>query len=154
MNKKRACIGCATMKRKGRMNRLRVSVNGQSFVYLCMACSLELERNQQRIVQLEQKRIEREERIAKGLSKARRRENARRRKDSVRKGFAFRSKSIQWRRSHVKFQGGRCAMCDEPFGEDRPATLDHIIPLSDGGLHSYENTQALCRACHDEKDNG
>lgn len=26
--------------------------------------------------------------------------------------------------------------------------LDHVVPLSKGGPHSYENTQCLCRACN------
>lgn len=29
--------------------------------------------------------------------------------------------------------------------------LDHIIPLSVGGEHSYRNTQCLCRACNQRK---
>jgi len=31
--------------------------------------------------------------------------------------------------------------------------LDHIIPLSCGGEHSYRNTQCLCRACNAQKSN-
>jgi 5-methylcytosine-specific restriction endonuclease McrA len=26
--------------------------------------------------------------------------------------------------------------------------LDHIVPVSRGGLHTYENTQCLCRSCN------
>jgi 5-methylcytosine-specific restriction endonuclease McrA len=32
-------------------------------------------------------------------------------------------------------------------------TLDHIVPLSKGGLHSYENVQTLCSSCNSQKGN-
>ena len=49
----------------------------------------------------------------------------------------------------------RCAMCGvktikEPY-QPRSAELDHIIPLSKGGLHSYANTQCSCRKCNGAK---
>jgi len=31
--------------------------------------------------------------------------------------------------------------------------LDHIVPMSKGGAHSYMNTQCLCRACNGAKSN-
>lgn len=37
--------------------------------------------------------------------------------------------------------------------DDRAPELDHIIPLSQGGEHSYRNTQCLCRACNGMKSN-
>lgn len=36
---------------------------------------------------------------------------------------------------------------------DNAPELDHIIPLSKGGLHSYVNTQLLCRKCNRIKSN-
>lgn len=34
------------------------------------------------------------------------------------------------------------------------AELDHIMPLSKGGVHTYSNVQTLCRKCnHDKRDN-
>lgn len=35
--------------------------------------------------------------------------------------------------------------------DPRAPELDHIIPLSVGGEHSYRNTQCLCRACNHAK---
>jgi 5-methylcytosine-specific restriction endonuclease McrA len=36
---------------------------------------------------------------------------------------------------------------------DLAPELDHIIPLSKGGAHSYLNTQCACRKCNGEKNN-
>jgi hypothetical protein len=49
----------------------------------------------------------------------------------------------------------RCAICGvktikEPY-QPRSAELDHIIPLSKGGEHSYLNTQCACRKCNGAK---
>lgn len=43
--------------------------------------------------------------------------------------------------------------CDTPrhlrgTHEDSAPELDHVIPLSCGGKHSYDNTQLLCRLCN------
>ncbi len=35
--------------------------------------------------------------------------------------------------------------------QDNTAELDHIIPLSKGGPHTYSNVQTLCRKCNAEK---
>jgi 5-methylcytosine-specific restriction endonuclease McrA len=48
-----------------------------------------------------------------------------------------------------------CAMCNKPtpreligsFDNDSP-TLDHRIPLSLGGTHTYDNLQLLCQYCN------
>lgn len=37
--------------------------------------------------------------------------------------------------------------------KDNAPELDHIIPLSKGGEHSYRNTQCACRKCNIEKSN-
>jgi 5-methylcytosine-specific restriction endonuclease McrA len=51
-----------------------------------------------------------------------------------------------------------CGLCHDPIDKWRRgpddwyrATLDHIIPLSKGGLHTYENTQAAHWICNMEK---
>lgn len=36
---------------------------------------------------------------------------------------------------------------------DDAAELDHIVPVSLGGPHSYSNTQTACRKCNQEKSN-
>ena len=54
--------------------------------------------------------------------------------------------------------GWRCQCCRKSSPRERRGTyhprapeLDHIIPLSRGGEHSYRNTQLLCRACNGAK---
>jgi len=54
--------------------------------------------------------------------------------------------------------GWRCQCCRMSTPRERRGTyhprapeLDHIVPLSKGGEHSYRNTQLLCRACNAKK---
>jgi 5-methylcytosine-specific restriction endonuclease McrA len=51
--------------------------------------------------------------------------------------------------------GWLCRLCGIPtpkhkrgsYDHDAPE-LDHVVPLSRGGAHSYANTQCLCRSCN------
>lgn len=45
----------------------------------------------------------------------------------------------------------RCHYCRRPFTEDLPATIDHVIPLTKGGLHVKENIVPACRSCNSTK---
>ena len=47
----------------------------------------------------------------------------------------------------IKLQKGCCLAC----GEKRKLTIDHIIPLSQGGQDSLENLQGLCKSCNSRK---
>jgi len=54
--------------------------------------------------------------------------------------------------------GWRCRLCGKKLKPKHRGTikynapeLDHIIPLSKGGEHSYRNTQCACRKCNAEK---
>lgn len=53
--------------------------------------------------------------------------------------------------------GWRCYLCacDLMRGGDnrhpRAATIDHVVPLSRGGTHTYANLRACCRACNNAK---
>lgn len=56
--------------------------------------------------------------------------------------------------------GWRCALCGvrtprhlQGLMVDRAPELDHIIPLSKGGSHTYENVQCACRKCNGLKGN-
>jgi 5-methylcytosine-specific restriction endonuclease McrA len=57
-----------------------------------------------------------------------------------------------------KRDGWKCQQCGKKLNiknrgtimDDAPE-LDHILPWSQGGEHSYKNTQLLCRKCNQEK---
>lgn len=52
----------------------------------------------------------------------------------------------QWE-SICKKYDYKCLRC----GEVKPLTIDHIIPLSKGGLHTASNVQPLCKSCNSKK---
>ena len=53
--------------------------------------------------------------------------------------------------------GWICRLCSEPIDSTlrlphpMAATLDHVIPVASGGLHTYENVQAAHALCNFEK---
>lgn len=52
--------------------------------------------------------------------------------------------------------GNRCKACNvkvqrKDIYAENAAELDHIVPLSKGGAHTYSNIQTLCRKCNAEK---
>lgn len=49
--------------------------------------------------------------------------------------------------------GRVCALCSQPI-KFKHVTIDHIIPLSKGGLHCYENVQAAHSLCNHVKADG
>lgn len=56
-------------------------------------------------------------------------------------------------------QGGLCACCGKPLhinpdgDKETYMTLDHIFPVSRGGIGSMDNLQGVCRKCNEEKGN-
>jgi len=62
------------------------------------------------------------------------------------------------KRTMYKQQQGKCKHCNERMniehkGRLKDAEVDHIIPLSKGGLHWDKNVQLLCRDCNNKKSN-
>lgn len=57
-------------------------------------------------------------------------------------------KRVLWERF-----GRLCALCTQPI-KFKHVTLDHIVPLSKGGLHSYENIQPAHGLCNHVKADG
>ena len=57
----------------------------------------------------------------------------------------------------MKRHRNRCKQCNtlcvKPEGYNHPneGTIDHIMPLSKGGLHLWNNVQLLCRQCNSAK---
>ncbi len=52
------------------------------------------------------------------------------------------------RRAVFARDGHRCQYCDRPA-----ENLDHVIPRSRGGEHTWENVVAACRPCNSRKEN-
>jgi len=66
---------------------------------------------------------------------------------------------VSWRRV-MERDGWKCQHCGRETlenargtGADNQPELDHVLPISQGGAHSYANTQCLCRACNAAKGN-
>lgn len=56
----------------------------------------------------------------------------------------------------IKKFNGKCCCCGQPVVRSkqyRPdqATVDHVIPLSKGGMHTEENLQLMCMKCNSRK---
>ena len=64
---------------------------------------------------------------------------------------------MEWRERQMTAQHGRCNGCDMRFSAEsakskrRFPTLDHIVPLSEGGSSRDENLQLLCGKCNSSK---
>jgi 5-methylcytosine-specific restriction endonuclease McrA len=56
----------------------------------------------------------------------------------------------QWQRI-LASQRFMCNLCGRKFTKNRLATIDHIIPLSEGGDLTSSNIQALCQSCNSSK---
>lgn len=45
-----------------------------------------------------------------------------------------------------------CWLCGLPFKTKGDITADHVIPLSKGGTHAYDNLKPAHRRCNNERD--
>lgn len=68
----------------------------------------------------------------------------------TRGGWRYWSQVKRWRARRVAEQAGLCFYCKKPMPQP---TLDHVVPLSRGGSHSYDNTVAACEPCNVVKGN-
>lgn len=59
----------------------------------------------------------------------------------------FRSRVPLSRRAVFARDSHRCQYCDRPA-----ENLDHVLPRSRGGQHTWENVVASCRACNARKE--
>ena len=44
-------------------------------------------------------------------------------------------------------------LVDLPVGHSQKLTVDHLIPVSQGGGHGLENLRALCHGCNSRRGN-
>lgn len=64
------------------------------------------------------------------------------------------------RRRVFERDGYVCQICgdetqpDDPYNSLKAPTLDHIVPVSAGGSHTYDNVQCACRDCNARKGDG
>ena len=47
----------------------------------------------------------------------------------------------------------KCCYCHKPFNSKRKKTVDHVIPISKGGLHMMSNLAIACLSCNSSKNN-
>lgn len=57
------------------------------------------------------------------------------------------------RKQLIAKNGAVCAICGQPIANMKDCTIDHIIPLSRGGLTTLENCQLAHRQCNIAKGN-
>ena len=60
----------------------------------------------------------------------------------------YRAQAPLTRRAVFARDGGECQYCGSPA-----ENLDHVVPRSKGGEHSWENVVAACRRCNSRKEN-
>jgi 5-methylcytosine-specific restriction endonuclease McrA len=63
---------------------------------------------------------------------------------SVKKDAVFKRDKMKCQRCGIKVQRN-------DYLSENAAELDHIVPLSKGGPHTWSNVQTLCRACNRDK---
>ena len=70
------------------------------------------------------------------------------RRRAIKKGSAIVEKVV--RANLIAQYGSVCYLCNRTLAQHE-ITLDHLIPLSRGGHHSYENLRIACRSCNAKK---
>lgn len=58
----------------------------------------------------------------------------------------------RYSRSEVVYLPTHCAICGKPYQRGDKRSLDHIIPLSHGGLDTRDNVQSAHKTCNELKN--
>jgi 5-methylcytosine-specific restriction endonuclease McrA len=79
-----------------------------------------------------------------------------RKRESVKKGASSAEHVVP--RIVFERDGWKCGLCGRPtprqlvgLRKSQSPTMDHIVPLSAGGAHSYQNIQCACWRCNHKK---
>ncbi len=60
-----------------------------------------------------------------------------------------RSNPARWNRNHlIQKHGAVCALCNKKFNSKKDITIDHIIPMSKGGIDELSNMQLAHDYCN------
>lgn len=57
------------------------------------------------------------------------------------------------RKQLINKNGAICSLCDKPIETMKDCTIDHIVPISKGGLTTIENCQLAHRDCNLNRGN-
>lgn len=57
---------------------------------------------------------------------------------------------VEWKQRLEDFEHC-CAYCGEVFDKQRQPEIEHLIPLSRGGVHRVENVVPACGDCNKKK---
>ena len=55
------------------------------------------------------------------------------------------------RKQLINKNGAICSLCGNPIEKMKDCTIDHIIPISKGGLTTIENCQLAHKSCNVKK---
>lgn len=71
----------------------------------------------------------------------------------VLKSYKHFKKQAKWSKYNVKLRDNfKCQYCDTRYSA-RSLTIDHILPRSLGGKHSWTNSVTACKSCNQDKRN-
>lgn len=60
--------------------------------------------------------------------------------------------TLQRRRELLRERdGNHCWWCDVEFTDELPPTIDHLIPRSQGGIHTVDNCVLACEPCNNAR---
>lgn len=134
---------CCSIACKNAHNRGRTLTRRNEYQKACDTCKCVFVTCQQRVKTCFPCKEKRNRRIAKGRRKARMR------------GVLYESVDpfVVFGRDGWRCQLCGCATPRRLRGRHMPASpeLDHIVPISCGGAHTYANTQCACRQCNGDK---